>query len=211
MAVTAKQLDMAAISPGQHCPKASRSLCHFSPLQEPCPAHFPSLSKRETNNRTWAKGQVQMGTLKSFCSYQSCLPECRWIWLLFTRYNLCRQIWHSCHTSARGGVRKVILPNVSRQRQIPLAEASSAQERNISATPSLSMSVVCLSLSHPSPPRYFINAEMGLTYFPEHLQINEGRGKAGESKGNRGKSICVVGSLLKCPGLSVYSALSDLR
>lgn len=101
---------------GQYCPKAARSLCHFSPPQEPCSAHFPSISRWETNNRTWAKGQVHMGTLKSFCSYRSCLPECRWIWLLFTRYDLCRQIWYSCHTSAHGGVRKGILPNVSRQR-----------------------------------------------------------------------------------------------
>lgn len=152
MAVTTKQLDMAATPPGQHGPKATRSLCHFSPLQEPCPAHFPSIPRRETNNRTWAKGQVQMGTLKSFCSNRSCLPECRWIWLLFTRYDLCRQIWHSCHTSARGGVRKVILPNVSRQRQISLAEASSVRERNISTSPLfLCLLSVYLSLPPPSP------------------------------------------------------------
>lgn len=106
----------------------------------------------------------------------------------------------------------MILPNVSRQRQISLADASSVGERNIS-TPPLSLSVVCLSLS-PTPPlthtRYFINIEMELTYFPEHLQINEGHGKAGKSKGSREKGICVVGSLLKCSGLSVYSSLSDL-
>lgn len=103
---------------------------------------------------------------------------------------------------------------MSRQRQISLADASSVRERNIS-TPPLSLSVVCLSLS-PTPllslthTRYFINIEMELTYFPEHLQINEGHGKAGKSKGSREKGICVVGSLLKCSGLSVYSSLSDL-